>query len=170
MVNRHSSVGTNSALSTQHFPAEPVARQLLRRYGVVFRDWLGREALALSWRDLLMQFRRMELQGEIRGGRFVSGFTGEQFALPEAVESLRAVRKRNESGAASHDIKLSASDPLNLAGVILPGPRVPAVPSNFVVFRDGAVPRAVLGREAADRPNEQSEWSGRTNQVSPHYS
>jgi ATP-dependent Lhr-like helicase len=151
-------------------PIEPMARQLLRRYGVVFRDLLGREALALSWRDLLVQYRRMELQGEIRGGRFVSGFTGEQFALPEAVESLRAVRKRNESGAASHDIKLSASDPLNLAGVILPGPRVPAVPSNFVVFRDGAVVRAVLGREAADRPNEQIEWSGRTNQVSPHYS
>ncbi|MEO5631138.1 MAG: DEAD/DEAH box helicase [Nitrospiraceae bacterium] len=149
---------------------EPVARQLLRRYGVVFRDLLGREALALSWRDLLVQYRRMELQGEIRGGRFVSGFTGEQFALPEAVESLRAVRKLNESGAASHDIKLSASDPLNLAGVILPGPRVPAVPSNFVVFRDGAVVRAVLGREAADRPNEQIEWSGRANQSSPHYS
>ena len=170
LVNRHSSIGTNSALSTQHFCTESVARQLLRRYGVVFRDLLGREALALSWRDLLVQYRRMELQGEIRGGRFVSGFTGEQFALPEAVESLRAVRKRNESGAASHDIKLSASDPLNLAGVILPGPRVPAVPSNFVVFRDGAVVRAVLGREAADRPNEQIEWSGRTNQSSPHYS
>jgi ATP-dependent Lhr-like helicase len=149
---------------------EPVARQLLRRYGVVFRDLLGREALALSWRDLLVQYRRMELQGEIRGGRFVSGFTGEQFALPEAVESLRAVRKWIESGVASHDIKLSASDPLNLAGVILPGPRVPAVPSNFVVFRDGTVVRAVLGREAADRPKEQIEWSGRANQVSPHYS
>jgi ATP-dependent Lhr-like helicase len=149
---------------------ERVARQLLRRYGVVFRDLLGREALALSWRDLLVQYRRMELQGEIRGGRFVGGFTGEQFALPEAVESLRAVRKRNESGAASHDITLSASDPLNLAGVILPGPRVPAVPSNFVVFRDGAVVRAVLGREAADRLHEQIKWSGRANQVSPHYS
>jgi ATP-dependent helicase Lhr and Lhr-like helicase len=160
----------HSAPSTQHFPVEPVARQLLRRYGVVFRDLLGREALALSWRDLLVQYRRMELQGEIRGGRFVSGFTGEQFALPEAVESLRAGRKRNESGAASHDIKLSASDPLNLAGVILPGPRVPAVPSNFVVFRDGAMVRAVLGREAADRPNEQIEWSGRANQISLHYS
>lgn len=144
---------------------ERVARQLLRRYGVVFRDLLGREALALSWRDLLVQYRRMELQGEIRGGRFVGGFTGEQFALPEAVESLRAMRKRNESGAASHDIKLSASDPLNLAGVILPGPRVPAVPSNFVVFRDGAVVRAVLGREAADRLHEQTEWSGQTNQA-----
>jgi len=155
----------HSALSPQHLAVEPVARQLLRRYGVVFRDLLGREALGLSWRDLLVQYRRMELQGEIRGGRFVSGFIGEQFALPEAVESLRAMRKRNESGVASHDIKLSASDPLNLAGVILPGPRVPAVPSNFVVFRDGAVVRAVLGREAADRLNEQSEWSGRTNQI-----
>ena len=85
--------------------------------------------------------------------------------MPEAVESLRAVRKRNESGAASHDIKLSASDPLNLAGVILPGPRVPAVPSNFLVFRDGVVVRAVQERKAADRPNEQIEWSGQANQV-----
>ena len=135
---------------------EPVARQLLRRYGVVFRDLLVRESLVQSWRDLLVQYRRMELQGEIRGGRFVGGFTGEQFAFPEAVESLRAVRKLNESGATSHDIKLSASDPLNLAGVILPGPRVPAVPSNFVVFRDGVLVRAVLGRESADRPNEQA--------------
>ncbi|MEK7237317.1 MAG: DEAD/DEAH box helicase [Nitrospirota bacterium] len=155
----------HSALSPQHAAVEPVARQLLRRYGVVFRDLLGREALALSWRDLLVQYRRMELQGEIRGGRFVGGFTGEQFALPEAVESLRAVRKRNESCAASHEIKLSANDPLNLAGVILPGPRVPAVPSNFVVFRDGAVVRTVLGREAADRPNEQTEWRGQSSQV-----
>ena len=148
-----------SALSTQHFPAESVARQLLRRYGVVFRDLLARESLVQSWRDLLVQYRRMELQGEIRGGRFVSGFTGEQFALPEAIESLRAARKRNESGPASHDIKLSASDPLNLAGIILPGPRVPAVPSNFVVFRDGVVVRAVLGRDAADRPDAQIESS-----------
>lgn len=144
---------------------EPVARQLLRRYGVVFRDLLARESLVQSWRDLLVQYRRMELQGEIRGGRFVSGFTGEQFALPEAVESLRAARKRNESGPASHDIKLSASDPLNLAGIILPGPRVPAVPSNFVVFRDGAVARAVLGREAADRQDEQTERSGWANRA-----
>ena len=70
----------------------------------------------------------------------------------------------SQSGAAAHDIKLSASDPLNLAGVILTGPRVPAVPSNFVVFCDGAVVRAVLGREAADRPNEQIEWSERARQ------
>jgi ATP-dependent Lhr-like helicase len=134
---------------------EGVARQLLRRYGVVFRDLLGRESLALSWRDLLLQYRRMELQGEVRGGRFVGGFTGEQFALPEAVESLRSGRKRSKVNASSYEIKLSASDPLNLAGVILPGPRVPAVPSNFLVIRDGVLVRTVLGRAAADRPDEQ---------------
>ncbi len=156
----------SSALSPQHISSEPVARQLLRRYGVVFRDLLVRESLVQSWRDLLVQYRRMESQGEIRGGRFVSGFTGEQFALPEAVESLRAGRKQNESGAASHDIKLSASDPLNLVGIILPGPRVPAVPSNFVVFRDGVMVRAVLGREAAvGRFNEHAMEQGRVNLV-----
>lgn len=164
---KHSTFDSVASPLTPHSsrPVEPVARQLLCRYGVVFRDLLARESLVQSWRDLLVQYRRMELQGEIRGGRFVDGFTGEQFALPEAVESLRAARKRNESGPVSHDIKLSASDPLNLAGVILPGPRVPAVPSNFVVFRDGVVVRAVLGREAADRPSEQIEWSERANQA-----
>ncbi|WP_447862442.1 DEAD/DEAH box helicase [Nitrospira calida] len=120
-------------------PAERVARQLLHRYGIVFRDLLGRESLSLPWRDLVVQYRRLELRGEVRGGRFVSGFTGEQFALPEAVESLRALRKSGDSGAAGQEIKLSAADPLNLVGIILPGPRVPAQPSNFVVFRDGMV-------------------------------
>jgi ATP-dependent Lhr-like helicase len=135
---------------------EPVARQLLRRYGVVFRDLLARESLVQSWRDLLVQYRRMELQGEIRGGRFVNGFTGEQFALPEAVESLRAMRKQNESSAASHDIKLSASDPLNLAGVILPGPRVPAVSTNFLIYKDGIVVRTVMGRGVVEPPEAKS--------------
>ena len=156
-----STVIRQSTHCTQHFPAEPVARQLLRRYGVVFRDLLARESLVQSWRDLLVQYRRMELQGEIRGGRFVSGFVGEQFALPEAVESLRAVRKRNESGIASHDLKLSASDPLNLAGVILPGPRVPAVPSNFVVFRDGVMVRAVQARTIHEYRHEAFETEAR---------
>jgi ATP-dependent Lhr-like helicase len=129
---------------------DQVARQLLRRYGVVFRDLLGREALALSWRDLLVQYRRMELQGEIRGGRFVSGPTGEQFALPEAVESMRALRKTGIESP--HEIKLSACDPLNLAGVILPGPRIPAVPTNFLVFKGGAIIRTVIGRGGEERP------------------
>ena len=153
---RGESLAVPSPLASGPSPlSEGVARQLLRRYGVVFRDLLGRESLVLSWRDLLQQYRRMELQGEVRGGRFVGGFTGEQFALPEAVEALRSIRKRSEVNNSSYEIKLSASDPLNLAGVILPGPRVPAVPSNYVVIRDGVLVRTVLGREAADRPSEQ---------------
>ncbi|MBH0203920.1 MAG: hypothetical protein HP496_16875 [Nitrospira sp.] len=123
---------------------ERTARQLLHRYGVVFRDLLAREALIQSWRDLLVQYRRMEMAGEVRGGRFVSGFTGEQFALPEAVEALRAIRKTSVSS--SHEVKLSATDPLNLAGVILPGPRVPAVPTNFLVLKDGVLVRTIIGR------------------------
>ncbi|MEW6542214.1 MAG: DEAD/DEAH box helicase [Nitrospirota bacterium] len=119
--------------------SEPLARQLLRRYGVVFRDLLGRESLPVAWRDLLVQYRRMELRGEVRGGRFVSGFVGEQFALPEAVESLRAMRRL---GVQRQEIRISAADPLNLVGIILPGPRVPAVPSNFVLFRDGVPVRS----------------------------
>ena len=96
------------------------------------------------WRDLLVHYRRMELQGEIRGGRFVAGFVGEQFALPEAVEAMRALRK---SGfGLSQEVKISAVDPLNLAGVILPGPRIPAVSTNFLVVKDGMVVRTVIGR------------------------
>lgn len=123
---------------------------MLQRYGVVFRDLLARESIVSSWRDLLICYRRLELTGELRGGRFVSGFTGEQFALPEALEALRAMKKRPGS-AAQQEIKISAADPLNLAGVILPGPRIAAVPSNFVVFRDGVVVRAVTGRSTNDR-------------------
>lgn len=128
---------------------ESVARQLLRRYGVVFRDLLARESLVQSWRDLLVQYRRMELQGEIRGGRFVSGFVGEQFALPEAVQSMRALRQTGFGLA--QEVKLSACDPLNLAGVILPGPRIPAVPTNMLVFKDGTIVRTVIGRGGEDR-------------------
>jgi ATP-dependent Lhr-like helicase len=125
--------------------SECVARQLLRRYGVVFRDLLSREVLVHSWRDLLVVYRRLELAGEVRGGRFVSGFVGEQFALPEAVEALRAMRKAG-GGASGVEVKLSACDPLNLAGVILPGTRVPAVPSTFILFRDGLPVRTVTGK------------------------
>jgi ATP-dependent Lhr-like helicase len=151
-VTHESSLGSSSTLSTQHaaLVTETIARRLLRRYGLVFRDLLVRESLVASWRDLLVAYRRMELKGEVRGGRFVSGFVGEQFALPEAVEALRALRK---SGSAfmSQEVRLSACDPLNLAGVILPGPRVPAVPTNFLVVKDGIVVRTVLGREQPDR-------------------
>ncbi len=139
---------------------EHLARQLLQRYGVVFRDLLGRESTVSSWRDLLVCYRRLELTGEIRGGRFVSGFTGEQFALPGALESLRALKKR-PGAATQQDIKISAADPLNLAGLILPGPRIAAVPSNFVVFRDGVVVRTVTGRETNDRPGSPVVEVGR---------
>ena len=96
------------------------ARQLLVRWGVVLRDLLVRETLAPPWRDLLPVLRRMEAKGEIRGGRFVSGFTGEQFARPEALDLLRAVRK----GEREISITVSNADPLNLSGIIMPGPRV----------------------------------------------
>ena len=89
----------------------------------------------------------MELQGELRGGRFVTGFVGEQFALPEAVEALRAMRKSAGGSSAGQEVKLSASDPLNLVGVILPGPKIPAVPTNFLIIKDGVVVRTVLRKQ-----------------------
>ena len=127
--------------------AEQTARQLLRRYGVVFRDLLIRESLVQSWRDLVVVYRKLELQGELRGGRFVTGFVGEQFALPEAVEALRALRKSVGGPATGQEIKLSASDPLNLVGIILPGPKIPAVPTNFLILKDGVVVRTVLRKQ-----------------------
>jgi ATP-dependent Lhr-like helicase len=96
------------------------AQQLLQRWGVLFRDLLARETVAPPWRELLPLLRRMEAQGEIRGGRFVAGFTGEQFARPEAIDLLRAMRR---SGTATA-VAVAAADPLNLTGIILPGPRV----------------------------------------------
>jgi ATP-dependent Lhr-like helicase len=129
-----------------------VARQLLHRYGVVFRDVLARESLGQSWRDLLVHYRRMEMRGDVRSGRFVSGFVGEQFALPEAIESLRVLRKNG--GGVAQEIKVSACDPLNLAGIILPGPRVPALRTNFLVFKDGVIARVVVGRTGETRSHD----------------
>jgi ATP-dependent helicase Lhr and Lhr-like helicase len=100
----------------------------------VFRDVLARETLALAWRDVLWALRRMEARGIARGGRFVTGFIGEQYALPEAVERLRAVRKLGRSGEM---VRLSAADPLNLVGIITPGQRIPALRTNAVTYRDG---------------------------------
>ena len=120
---------------------EHIAMTLLRRYGVVFWRLLEREAGWLpSWRELLRTFHRLEARGEIRGGRFVSGLAGEQFALPEAIPLLREVRKRPNDGSL---IAVSGSDPLNLVGTLLPGSKVPALSGNRVVYRDG-VPAAAL--------------------------
>jgi ATP-dependent Lhr-like helicase len=114
--------------------AEAVAQQLLARWGVVFRDLLARESVALPWRELLWALRRMEARGSARGGRFVTGFVGEQYALPGAVEALRRTRRRPRSG---ERVRVSAADPLNLVGILTPGPRVPALGAQAVVYEDG---------------------------------
>ncbi|MFL6798628.1 MAG: DEAD/DEAH box helicase [Xanthobacteraceae bacterium] len=120
---------------------EHVARVLLQRYGVVFWRVIEREAVWLPpWRDLLRVYRRLESRGDIRGGRFVAGFSGEQFALPEAVAMLREVRRQPTSETL---ISLSAADPLNLVGILTPGPKLPALTGNRLLYRDG-VPIAVL--------------------------
>jgi ATP-dependent Lhr-like helicase len=121
--------------------AEAVAEQLVVRWGVVFRDLMIRENIAVPWREVLWAFRRMEARGTVSGGRFVNGFSGEQFAHPDAVPMLRETRKRPRTG---ETIQLSATDPLNLIGTVLPGPRVPAVATNTVSYTDGAVTDPVL--------------------------
>jgi len=119
---------------------EAACWMLLRRYGIVIRDLLARESNLPTWRELLMGFRRLEDRGEIRGGRFVDGFLGEQFALPVAVESVRGMRNLPLSG---ETIILSAADPLNLVGILVPGERIPAISGKTVSYRDGvAVPPA----------------------------
>jgi len=114
---------------------EKLTRQYLRRYGIVFRDLLAREPRTPPWRELLLVYRRLEARGEIRGGRFAQAFSGEQFALPEAVDSMRAVRRMPKIG--EERVALSACDPLNLVGILTPGARVPAMPQNRVVYVDG---------------------------------
>jgi ATP-dependent Lhr-like helicase len=123
---------------------QAIARQLLLRWGVVFRDLLARETITPSWRDLLITYRRMEAQGEIRGGRFVSGFVGEQFARPEAVELLREIRRDQNVGEAPN---VSAADPLNLAGIITPGPRVSPLSGLIVPLWQDADPEDKMGSD-----------------------
>jgi ATP-dependent Lhr-like helicase len=113
------------------------ARILLCRYGVLFRELLAREANAPKWRDLLPILRRLEARGEIRGGRFVSGPFGEQYALPEAVDSLRTARNQHAVRATEPAITVAAADPLNLAGILVPGDRIPAIPGRTVSFLNG---------------------------------
>jgi ATP-dependent Lhr-like helicase len=117
---------------------EATCRMLLHRYGIVFRELLSRETILPKWRELLITLRRLEDRGEVRGGRFVSGFLGEQFALPLAVESMRAQRNAPTMGEV---VTVSAADPLNLVGIVVPGERVAANSGRIVAFRDGvAVP------------------------------
>jgi ATP-dependent Lhr-like helicase len=123
---------------------EVVTRALLRRYGVVFRRAVERESTLPPWRYVLWTLRRLEARGEVRGGRFVAGFSGEQFALPEAVESLRKVKRREPSGELAC---VCGADPLNLVGTLLPGLRVPATPGNRIVYIDGEAVAIQLGDE-----------------------
>jgi ATP-dependent Lhr-like helicase len=130
---------------------ETVAWTLLRRYGVVFRRVVERESSTPPWRELVRVYRRLEARGDIRGGRFVAGFSGEQYALPEAVESLRAVRRSAKSGLL---VSVSAADPANLTGLVTPGERVPAVTSNRVLYRDGAPVARKVGDDVSLLPSE----------------
>jgi ATP-dependent Lhr-like helicase len=124
---------------------ELFARTMLRRYGVVFKRLLARETGTPPWRELLMAYRRLEARGEIRGGRFVTGMSGEQFALPEAVGQMRAIRRLESAGQL---ITLSAADPLNLTGIITPGERVTGITRNRILYRDGVPVLAIEGGEA----------------------
>jgi ATP-dependent Lhr-like helicase len=127
------------AEAERHQHCEHIAQVLLHRYGVVFRKVLEQENNLPSWRELLYVFRRMEARGELRGGRFVQGFAGEQYALPEAVSALREIRKQTKRGDL---IAISAADPLNLTGIITPGVRLPAQAGRRILYRDG-IPMAI---------------------------
>src|SRR5207237_973493 len=120
--------------SSRDTAVEKFARALLRRYGVVFRRLLERESFAVTWYELGRVYRRWEARAEIRGGYFVGGASGEQFALPEAIGLLRSIRKTPPKDAL---VTLSAADPLNLQGILTPGPRIAAVTTNRILFRDG---------------------------------
>jgi ATP-dependent Lhr-like helicase len=135
---------------------EAIARGLLKRYGVVFRALLQKESLP-PWRDLVKVYRRLEARGEIRGGRFVAGFGGEQFAAADAVGKLRAVRKLEKG---EELVALSGADPLNLVGILTPDARVPALAGNRVLLRDGIAIAAVEGGKL--RRLAQSELSDDT--------
>jgi ATP-dependent Lhr-like helicase len=151
--------GARAETDIEQQAVEHVARALLLRYGVVFWRLLEREAAWLPpWRDLLRVYRRLESRGDIRGGRFVAGFSGEQFALPDAVANLREVRRRPASGAL---VSLSGADPLNLAGILTPGPRLAALTGNRLLYRDG-VPIALLAAgdvQFLETLDAASEWA-----------
>ena len=140
---------------------EAVARTLLRRYGVAFKPLLARESFNVPWRDLLRELRRLEARGEIRGGRFIAGVTGEQFALPEAVETLRRIRRAPADGAL---VTVSAADPLNLTGIVCLGERIPAGASTRIAFRDGVPVATQTGTRKIDLLEAlapEQEWEAR---------
>jgi ATP-dependent Lhr-like helicase len=160
--------GSRNAAGDERLQGEHVAHialVLLRRYGVICRRALDREPLLPPWRELLYVFRRMEARGEVRGGRFVQGMSGEQFALPEAIGALREARKREDD----ESVMLSAADPLNLIGIITPGQRLPALPGNRLLLRNG-VPIAIrVGKqiEFIHDIDAADEWNIRRRLMGP---
>jgi ATP-dependent Lhr-like helicase len=157
-----------SAVAADAAATEQIAWNLLRRYGVVFRRLLTRESEALPpWHALLRVYRRLEAQGQVRGGRFVAGMSGEQYALPDAVGALRAARKR----PASEDfVSLSAADPLNLTGILLPGARVPALAGNRVLLRNGELLATHAGGQTqfVEKLEPGAEWAARNALLRKH--
>jgi ATP-dependent Lhr-like helicase len=133
-ATRRSAARRSAAWAADSPEVETYALALLRRYGVVFHRLLTRETNSPAWRDLVLVYRRLEARGDIRGGRFVQGFSGEQFALSEAVSRLRSTRRAEAPGRLQ---SISGADPLNLTGIITPGDRIAAIASNRVVYRDG---------------------------------
>jgi ATP-dependent Lhr-like helicase len=154
---------TNATLDGEH--VAHIAEVLLRRYGVICRRVLEREPLLPPWRDLLYVFRRKEARGELRGGRFVQGMSGEQFALPEAIGALREARNTEDG----EEIMLSAADPLNLIGIITPGQRLSSLPGNRLLLRDG-VPVAVRSGKQVEFLRDirsTEEWNLRRRLMGP---
>ena len=150
----------SSSPSIDREAIEAVAQKLLQRYGVVFRKILDRESINIPWRDLLRVYRRLEARGEIRGGRFIGGFSGEQFASADAVHLLRSIRRTAVDGSM---ISISAADPLNMLGILVPGPRLSPAASNRLLYRDG-VPITIL--EAKEiryvvEMNAAEQWQAR---------
>jgi len=148
-------------LSREPAALETLAFILLRRYGVVFRKMLLQESVHLPpWHELLRVYRQLEAQGLIRGGRFIAGVTGEQYALPEAVTSLRAIRKQAPDDKL---ISLSAADPLNLIGILIPGPRIPAIAANRFLLRNGVLVASYVGGETQLHTSfvPADEWAAR---------
>jgi ATP-dependent Lhr-like helicase len=142
LAGRWSLCGASASSPSPEESMEAQALAFLRRYGVVFRRVLTRESNAAAWRDLARVYRRLEARGEIRGGRFVNGMSGEQFALPQAVERLREVRREQAAGRLT---VISAADPLNLTGIIDSGERIRAIPGTRIAYRDGVAVSAMEG-------------------------
>ena len=157
----HGAGGARPSARCAEETIEHVVRTLLRRWGVVFWRLLAREAQWLPpWRDLLMCCRRLEARGEIRGGRFVAGFSGEQYAAPEAIALLREARRKPLEG---HHVAVSGADPLNLVGILTPGARLPSLIGNRVLYRDGVPVATLAGGEVSfltELPPAQ-QWEAR---------